>query len=188
MSRLIASINMTVDGYCDHTAVIPDDELHQHYNDLLSQSGAIIFGRITYQLMESYWPTVVRNPTGNKPIDEFAVIIQNIQKIVFSRTLTGVDWENTRLAKRDLKEEISELRNQPGKDILVGSPGLVSDLTKLGLIDEYQLCIHPVIAGSGLPLFKNIENSILLKLIKTTTLSSGAITHYYEPAGKQHMI
>src|SRR5512135_1709403 len=124
MRKLIAAINMTLDGFCDHTAGIADDELHQHYNELLSQSGAIIYGRITYQLMESYWPTVVINPTGNKPVDEFALTIQNIPKIVFSHTLTNVVWENSKLAMGGLKEEVLELRQQTGKDILVGSPSL----------------------------------------------------------------
>ena len=97
--KLIAAINMTIDGFCDHTAGIADDELHQHYNELLSQAGALLYGRVTYQLMESYWPTVVKNPTGNKPMDEFAVLMQNIPKIVFSHTLTNVEWENAKLAK-----------------------------------------------------------------------------------------
>ena len=121
MRKVIAAINMTLDGFCDHTAMIADDELHQHYNELLSNAGAIIYGRITYQLMESYWPTVVKNPTGNKPMDEFAVLIQNIPKIVFSHTLNNVEWKNVKLAKRDVKEEVLELRQQPGKDILLAA-------------------------------------------------------------------
>ena len=160
MRKLIAAINMTLDGFCDHTAGIADDELHQHYNELLSQSGAIIYGRITYQLMESYWPAVVINPTGNRPMDEFAVLIQNIPKIVFSHTLTNVDWENARLAKGGIKEEVLELKQQAGKDILVGSPSLIVALMKLNLIDEYQLCVHPVVLGSGLPLFKTINKKV----------------------------
>lgn len=98
MRKLIAAINMTLDGFCDHTAGIADDEIHQHYNELLSNSDAILFGRITYQLMESYWPTAVKNPTGNKPIDEFAVTIEGISKIVFSHTLKNVEWKNAKLA------------------------------------------------------------------------------------------
>ncbi len=184
MRKLIAAINMTLDGFCDHTAGIADDELHQHYKELLSHSGAIIWGRITYQLMESYWPTVVINPTGNKPIDEFAVIIQDIPKIVFSHTLTKVEWKNSKLAKRGIKEEVLELKQQPGKDIGVGSPSLIVALSKLNLIDEYQLCVHPVILGSGLPLFKNINNTVILKLIKTKTFRSGAIVLYYQPTKK----
>src|SRR5882672_8144348 len=87
MRKLIAAMNMTLDGFCDHTAMIADDEIHQHYNELLSNAGTLIYGRITYQLMESYWPSVVKNPIGNKPTGEFAVLIDNISKIVFSRTL-----------------------------------------------------------------------------------------------------
>jgi dihydrofolate reductase len=184
MRKVIAAINVTLDGFCDHTAMIADDELHQHYNGLLSSAGAIIYGRITYQLMESYWPTLIKKPSGNKPMDDFAMILQNIPKIVFSHTLKNVEWENAKLAKAGVKEEVSELRRQPGKDILVGSPSLIVSLTKLNLIDEYQLCIHPVIAGTGLLLFKSINNRVILKLLKTKTFDSGAIVLYYKPTKK----
>jgi dihydrofolate reductase len=184
MRKLSAAINMTLDGYCDHTAGIPDDELHRHYSELLSQAGAILYGRITYQLMESFWPNVVKNPTGNKSIDEFAAAIQNIPKIVFSTTLTEVEWENSKLVKGDLREVVAEIRRQPGKEILVGSPGLIAALTNLNLFDEYQLCVHPVVAGSGLTLFRNLTGRIILRLIKTKTFGSGAIVLYYEPNNK----
>jgi len=137
MRRLIAAINMTLDGFCNHTAMIADEEIHQHYNELLSNADTLIYGRITYQLMESYWPSVVKNPTGNKPLDEFAVLIDNISKIVFSRTLKHVDWKNTQLKKEVIKEEVLELKQQVGKNILVGSPSLIVALTHLDLIDEY---------------------------------------------------
>jgi dihydrofolate reductase len=184
MRKLIAAINMTLDGFCDHTALIAGDEIHQHYNELLSNAGTLIYGRITYQLMESYWPAVVKNPTGNKPTDEFAVIIDNISKIVFSRTLKNVDWKNAKLVKGGIKEEVLELKQQTGKDILVGSPSLIVTCMKLNLIDEYQLSVQPIILGNGLPLFKNINDRINLKLLKTKTFSSGSITLYYEPTKK----
>jgi dihydrofolate reductase len=184
MRKLIAAINMTLDGFCDHTAVIADDEIHQHYSELLSSAGTLLYGRITYQLMESYWPNVVKNPTGNKPTDEFAVLIDNIPKIVFSHTLKNVEWKTAKLAKRDIKEEVLDLKQKTSRNILVGSPGLIVTLTQLNLIDEYQLCVHPIILGSGLPLFKNINERINLKLLKTKILGSGAITLYYEPATK----
>ena len=184
MRKLIAAINMTVDGFCDHTAMLADDELHEHYNELLRNAGTLIYGRITYQLMESYWPSVVKNPTGNKPTDEFAVLIDNIPKLVFSRTLKTVVWKNARLATRGIKDEILELKQQDGKDIFVGSPGLIVASMQLDLIDEYQLCVHPVIARKGLPLFKNINERKTLKLIKTKTLRSGQITLYYQPTNK----
>ncbi len=183
MRKLIAAINMTLDGFCDHTAIIADDEMHEHYSELISNAGALLYGRITYQLM-GYWQNVMENPTGNKPMDDFAIIIDKIPKIVFSRTLKSVEWETATLAKGGIEEEVLKLRQQAGKDILVGSPGLIVALTQLRLIDEYQLCVHPVIAGSGLPLFKNINDRILLKLLKTKTFGSGAIVLYYEPAGQ----
>lgn len=189
MRKVIAAINMTLDGFCDHTAMIADDEIHQHYNELLSNADTLIYGRITYQLMESYWPSVVKNPTGNKPMDEFAVLIDNISKIVFSRTLKNVDpivtgWKNTKLKKEVIKEEILELKQQAGKNILVGSPSLIVALAQLDLIDEYQLGVQPIILGSGLPLFKNLKDRIDLKLLKTKTFSCGAVILYYEPIKK----
>ena len=183
MRKLIAAINMTLDGFCDHTAMIADEELHQHYNELLNNADAILYGRITYQLME-YWPTVVKNPTGNKAMDEFAVTIDNILKIVFSHTLKNVKWKNARVAKQGIKEEVLELKRREGKDILVGSPSLIVNCMNLNLIDEYQLCVHPVIVGKGLPLFKNINDKTILKLLNTKTFNSGSVVHYYEPTKK----
>jgi len=180
MRKLIAAINMTLDGFCDHTSMIADDEIHEHYNELLRNADTLIYGRITYQLMESYWPTVVKEPTGNKSIDEFAVLIDNISKIVFSRTLKHVDWKAARVAKRGIKEEISELKQQPGKDILVGSPSLIVASMNLDLVDEYQLSIQPTVVGRGLPLLKNISERLDLRLLKTKTFGCGAITLYYE--------
>jgi dihydrofolate reductase len=180
MRKLIAAINMTLDGFCDHTAGIPDDEIHQHYADLLNNADTILYGRITYQLME-YWRTLLDNPSDEKLMNDFAIAIDKIPKIVFSHTLKNVEWESAKLANRDIEEEVLELKRQPGKDILVGSRSLIIQLMKLNLIDEYQLCIHPVIAGTGLPLFENIKDRTVLKLIKTKTFSGGAVTLYYEP-------
>jgi dihydrofolate reductase len=184
MKKLIAAINMTLDGFCDHTAIIPDDELHQHYTDLLTTADVVLYGRITFQLME-YWPTVLENPTGNKAMDEFAVVMDKIQKIVFSRTLKKLEWDSARLANRAIEEEVSALkqsRDGGSKDILVGSRSLIIQLMKFNLIDEYQFCVHPVVAGGGLPLFENINDRAVFKLKKTKTFGSGAVTFYYEPA------
>ena len=184
MRKLIAAMNMTLDGFCDHTVGIPDDEIHEHYNQLLSNADDLLYGRITYQLMESYWPTVVKNPTGNKATDEFGILIDNIPKIVFSRTLKKVDWENTTLKGEVIKEEIVELKqsqNGGSKNMIVGSPGLIVALMQLDLIDEYQLCVHPIILGRGLRLFNNINDRINLKLLKTKIFTCGAVILYYEP-------
>ena len=181
MRKLIAAMNMTLDGFCDHTSMNADDEIHQHYNDLLSEADTLIYGRTTYQLMESYWPAVVREPTGNKPTDDFAVLIDGISKIVYSRTLNNVDWNNTELKNELLKEEILELKQRIGKNILVGSPSMIVAFSQLGLVDEYQLGLHPTVVGTGLPLFKNINDRIDLKLSKTKTFGCGALMLYYEP-------
>jgi dihydrofolate reductase len=129
---------------------------------------------------------VVENPTGDRATDEFAVAIDKIPKIVFSRTLKNVEWESARLANRNIEEEVLELKQQQGNDIFACSPSLIVTLTKLNLIDEYQLCVHPVIAGSGLPLFKNISEKITLKLVKTKTFDFGAITLHYEPTNNDN--
>ena len=184
MRKLIAAINMTLDGSCDHTAGIPDDEIHQHYADLLRNADTILYGRITYQLME-YWRTLLEKPSDEKSMNDFAIAIDKIPKIVFSHTLKNVEWESAKLANRDIEEEVLELKQQSGKDILVGSRSLIIQLMKLNLIDEYQLCIHPVIAGTGLPLFENIKDRTVLKLIKTKTFSGGAVTLYYEPTNEK---
>lgn len=184
MRKLIAGINMTLDGYCDHTAMIADDEIHQHYNDLLRDAGTLIYGRITYQLMECYWPLLVKDPSGNQQADEFAVLIDNISKMVYSRTLEDVTWKNTELKHELIREEIVALKQQPGKSILVGSPSLIVAFAQLDLIDEYQLAIQPTILGSGLTLFKDITDRINLNLLKTKTFGSGVVVHYYETVKK----
>lgn len=181
MRKAIAAFNMTLDGYCDHTLGIPADEIHYHYAALLEEAGVVLYGRTTYQLME-YWRDIVKNPTGEKHMDEFAAVIDKTPKLVFSRTLKNVDWASARLATRSLKEEVMELKQQAGNDIYVSSPSLIVQLTNLDLIDEYQLCIHPVIAGGGLPLFRDITSKHLLKLTKTKVFDFGGVILYYEPA------
>ena len=180
MRKVIAAINMTLDGVCDHTAGIPDEEIHQHYTELLGQGDAILYGRITYQLME-FWRPFVESPSGEKSMDDFAVVIDKIHKIVFSHTLKNIEWESATVANRTLEEEVLALKQQAGKDILVGSRSLIIQLMKLNLIDEFQLCVYPVVAGSGLPLFENMNDRTILKLIKTKTFSGGAVILYYGP-------
>lgn len=180
MRKIVAAINMTLDGSCDHTAGIPDEEIHQHYTELLNNAGVILYGRITYQLME-YWEPMVKNPSGKKSMDEFAIAIDRIPKIVFSHTVKNIGWKSAKLADQDLEKLVAELKQQPGKDILVGSRSLIIQLMNLHLIDELQLCIHPVIADGNLPLFENLNDRHILKLIKTKTFTSGAIILYYAP-------
>jgi dihydrofolate reductase len=181
MRKVIAAFNMTLDGFCDHTIMVADEELHRHYSDLMKSGGAILYGRKTYQLME-FWPTILKNPTGDKAMDEFAVAIENIPKIVFSNTLQTLEWKTATLAKKDIKEEILELRQRPGKDIFVGSRSLIITLLNLHLIDELQLCVQPIIARKGLPFFENLNERIDLKLLKTKLLKgTGSMIFYYQP-------
>jgi dihydrofolate reductase len=179
MKKVIAAMNMTIEGFCDHTHGVPDEEIHQHYADLLRDADCALYGRTTFQLME-FWKTVLDNPTGDKAMDDFAVAIDSTPKIVFSRTLKTVDWKSATLANQELESVVVELKQQSGNDVYVCSPSLITQLTALNLIDEYQLCIHPVIAGSGLPLFKNIQEKLVLKLKKTKTFSVGSVILYLE--------
>lgn len=181
MRKVIAGINMSLDGYCDHTVGIADEELHQHYTQTLNDGGVLLYGRITYQMMEDYWPSLVKSPSGSPSLDAFAVAIDHIPKVVFSNSLRKLSWDSARLATRPLKEEVEHLKQQQGKDIFVGSPSLISAMTELKLIDEYQLCIHPVIAGKGLPLFKGLTELMRLHLLGSKTLGSGATILYYKP-------
>jgi len=172
---------MSLDGYCNHDAFNPDEELLQNFNDLFTEADTIVFGRVTYQLMENSWPQIVINPTGMKAFDDFAVLIDNISKIVFSNTLKNVSWKNSRLVTRDLKEEVIYLKQQSGKNILVGGPGLIATLSQPCLIDEYRLYVHPIVLGNGLPLFKNISESINLKLTESKILGAGVVKLNYVP-------
>lgn len=181
MRKVIAAINLTLDGNCDHRAGIPDDEIHQHYTELLNQSDVMLYGRITYQLME-YWREVLENPTGFPAADEFAVGMDRIKKVVFSNTLGRLDWQSAKLANQGLSETISLLKKEAGREILIGSPSLIAEAMNLNLIDEYQICIQPVIAGEGLRLFNLDKGPIKLQLLKTKTFGGGAVLLYYRPA------
>ena len=186
MRKIIAGINMTLDGFCDHTAILPDEEIHQHYTELLKSADAVLYGKVTYQLME-FWKTLITNPSGEKSMDDFARAMDQIPKIVFSHTLKDTNWDSAQLAGQPLEEVVLGLKQNThagSKDILVGSRSLINQLMNLHLIDEYQLCIHPVIAGSGLPLFENSSQRSVLTLVKTKTFSSGAIILYYDPANR----
>jgi dihydrofolate reductase len=178
MRKVIAAINMTIDGFCDHTGFSPDEEIHQHYAELLNQAGVILYGRITYELMQ-YWQTLIENPSGEKSMDDFAMAIDSVPKIVFSHTLTDTGWRTATLADEPIEKVVSALKQQPGNDIFVGSRSLIVALTNHNLIDEYQLCIHPVIAGKGLPLFDKIDARTVFKLAGTKIFTSGSVILYY---------
>ena len=180
MKKVIAAFNMTLDGVCDHTTGIADEELHQHYSELIDNGGVILYGRTTYQLMQ-FWQELLKKPSGEKSMDDFAISINKIQKLVFSNTLKDTGWDSAKLAGKSLVEKVLELKQESKKDILVGSRSLIIQLLNSKLIDELQICIHPIIEGKGLLLFDQIKDKIALQLIKTKLLKSGAIVCYYEP-------
>ncbi len=184
MRKVIAAINMTLDGVCDHTVGVVDEGLHQHYTELIDNAGVILYGRTTYQLMQ-FWKTLFDNPSGKKSMDDFAVSINNIPKLVFSSTLQDTSWDTAKLSDIPLTEKVLELKQQSGNDILIGSRSLIIQLLNNNLIDEFQICVHPIIEGRGLKLFDQITNRIMLKLINTKTLNSGATIFYYEPTREE---
>lgn len=179
MRKIIAVINMTIDGICDHTSNSADEELHGHYTDLLSKADAILYGRTTYQLMQ-YWQNLYEHPGDDKSANEFASIINRLEKIVFSHTLKETGWDSAILSDLPLEQKVLQLKQQPGNDILIGSRSLIIQLLNANLIDEFQLCIHPIIYGKGLKLFDRIDVKQFFKLPKTKQLKSGAIVMYYQ--------
>ena len=179
--KLVFSINVTLDGVADHTVTIVDDELHEFFSGVLDNTGIMLFGRVTYQLMESYWPHAHRDPKATKSILDFADKFNAIPKIVFSRTLQRADWNNTRLIRDNMVEEVIRLKQQSGKDISIGSISIAQEFMRRGLIDEYWLLVHPVVVGRGRRLFDGLRDRVNLKLIDTKTLKSGVVALHYQP-------
>jgi len=185
MRRLVLFMHVSLDGFAadpNHGLdfLSYDKELEQYADELVKTVGSPVYGRTTYQLMESYWPTVLKKPNADKHALEHARWVENVPKIVFSKTLTEVTWNNTRLIKDNIAEEVKNLKQQPGKDLVIfGSPGLAASLMNLGLIDEYRLTVHPVILGSGISVFTNNTAKSTLKLLDSKTLKSGVLTLHY---------
>ena len=180
MRKVIAAINMTLDGVCDHTVGIVDENLHHHYSDLVNNAGVMLYGRTTYQLMQ-FWQTLLTSPSDQKSMNDFAFSIDKIEKIVFSNTLKDTGWNTAKIASQPLEEMVLELKQQSGQDILIGSRSLIIQLLNSNLLDEFQICIHPMLEGKGLKLFDNITDRIIFNLIKTKSLNSGVTIFYYEP-------
>ncbi|HWI53438.1 MAG TPA: dihydrofolate reductase family protein [Symbiobacteriaceae bacterium] len=183
MGRLILQMNVTLDGCCDHTQVIADEELHQYSTSLLDRSDAVLFGRVTYQLMESFWPAVASSGTGPQAIVDFARKLDRKPKYVVSRTLDQVSWQNVILLKgSSVAEEVTRIKEE-GKTLLVsGGPGLGSTLARLNLVDEYHLLVQPIVAGHGPRLLGGIDARLDLKLAETRTFGSGVVLLRYAPA------
>jgi dihydrofolate reductase len=183
MRPLRYSINITLDGCYDHRAMIPDEELHRHAAENIARADALIFGRVIYQMMEEAWRPAAR--TGAKPdwmepwMMPFARTIDSAKKYVVSSTLDRVDW-NAELVRGDLGKAVQELKRQPGRGLFVGGVMLPRALAELGLIDEYELIVHPRIAGHGPTLFAGLSKRIDLKLVNRLEFGSGAVAMQYE--------
>jgi dihydrofolate reductase len=180
MRPLRYSINVTLDGCCDHRGIIPDEELHRHAAETLAQADALLFGRVTYEMMESAWRDFA--PTAAMPdwMEPFARTIDAAKKYVVSSTLTRVDW-NAELLRGDLADAVHQLKQQPGKGLFVGGLKLPLALAELGLIDEYQFVVHPRVAGHGPTLFAGLSKPLDLKLVSRSEFASGAQVLRYEP-------
>jgi len=181
MRKVVFAINITTDGYCSHTDMIPDDEVLEYFTGMLRNASLLLFGRITYQLMVPYWPDVARNPSETEADHEFARVFDSLDKVVFSTTLQRVDGSNTRIGRAKVVEEVLALKQQPGKDICVGSLSIASQLSERGLIDEYRFVVHPVVAGKGPRLFETVKPQDRLKLdfIGSETFQSGVVALHY---------
>jgi dihydrofolate reductase len=180
MRKIIFSINTTINGFADHTIGIVDAELHNFFSDILDDADVILYGRKTYQLMESYWPTACDDPGSTESEKRFADIINPVKKIVFSRSLKKVDWQNSELAEDDLVSTVKELKKQEGKPIAVGSINIAGQLFKENLIDEFWFAVHPVISEKGPRLFEGINLDTRLKFLDSKKFSSGVIVLHYK--------
>jgi dihydrofolate reductase len=187
MRKVVLFMHISLDGFCagpngELDWVSYDEELQKHAADIVSDVGTSMYGRVTYQMMENYWPTVLTDgKKHDKHTTEHAEWVENIPKVVFSKTLPKVTWNNTTLIKSNIAEEVSKLKMQPGKNLVIfGSPGLSHEFMEMDLIDEYQLTVSPVILGNGIPIFDKVKTTTKLNLIKSTTLKSGVVTLHYE--------
>lgn len=189
MRKLIFAINITADGYCDHRDGIADDELHSYFTGLMRDAGLGVFGRVTYELMVPYWPDVARNQSESKAVNEFALVFDSLDKVVFSTTLKSVEGNKTRIVRKNIAEEVIALKAQPGKDIFVSGLSVVSQLSQLGLIDEYHFVVHPVVAGKGPRLFDTVklQESLMLDFVGLKTLSSGVVALHYRKRVFPHL-
>lgn len=179
MRKLIFSINMTLGGVADHRAGIADEELHDFFTGELGKADITLMGRKTYELMADYWPGAEHDTSLPQSMRDFARAFNSIEKIVFSRTLKSVQWNNARLAEGSLVDEVHRLKKMDGKHISVGSINLATQLTKLNLIDEYWFLIHPVVWGEGRRLFDEGLDKKVLTVVASRTFRSGVVVMHY---------
>ena len=180
MRPLRYSINITLDGCCDHRAVVPDEEMHRHATESLDRADALLFGRVTYEMMEAAFGPPARTAARPDWMEPFARTIDAAKKYVVSRTVDRVDW-NAELLRGDLAQAVQQLKREPGKGLLTGGVKLPLALAELGLIDEYEFLVQPRIAGHGPTLFAGVSKRVDLKLVSRRQFGSGVVAIRYEP-------
>jgi len=181
MRKLIFAINTTLDGCVDHTKQFADEETHEYFTQLMRDVDLLVFGRITYQLMVPFWPEVARNQSMSQASNEFARKFDSINKIVFSRSLDKADDSNTRIVSANLNDEMLKLKQEEGKNILVGGVSVPSQLIELGLVDEYRFVVGPIVAGDGRRLLEGVSlpEGLQLKLVESKIFRSGCVALRY---------
>lgn len=182
MRKVIFAINITLDGCCDHTSTIADDELLEHFTHLIIRDvDLFVYGRKTYQMMVPYWPDVAKDQSSTKADKEFAEAFDSVNKVVFSRSLDRVEEKNSRIVRTNLRDEILKLKQEPGKNILTGGVDIPSQLIELGLVDEYHFVVQPILAGKGRRLLESVTmpQRLQLKFLGPKILKSGCIVLRY---------
>jgi len=182
MGKVVFAINMTADGYCSHTDMAPDDAVLWYFTRHLRDMSLIIFGRTTYQLMVPYWPDIAKNPSESEADKAFARAFEALDKVVFSTTLKHVEGNNTRIVRANVAEEVLALKQQPGKDISVGSLSIASQLSARGMIDEYSFVVHSVLAGKGPRLFDTVKqpDRLGLDFLGSENFPHGVVALHYK--------
>jgi dihydrofolate reductase len=180
MRNVIFAINITLDGCCDHTKMIADEEMHEYFTHLMRDVDLLVYGRKTYQLMVPFWPDVAKNRSETKAMNEFADTFDSINKIVFSQSLDSAEGQNTRIVRTKLQDEILKLKQEQGKNILIGGVAIPSQLIELGLVDEYHFVVQPIVAGEGRRLLEGISlEKLQLKLVESKIFKSGCVALHY---------
>src|SRR5690349_16586200 len=181
MRNVVFGINITLDGCCDHTNQFADEETHEYWTGVLREAGLLVYGRKTYELMVPFWPDVAKTQSATKALNEFARVFDSINRVVFSRTLDSAEDKNARIVRTDLRDEILKLKQEQGKNILVGGVDIPSQLIQLGLVDEYRFVVGPVIAGEGRRLLEGVSlpEKLQLKLVESKIFKSGCVALHY---------
>ena len=181
MRKLIFAINITLDGCVDHTKQYADAETHEYFTHLMRDVDLQVFGRKTYELMVPFWPEVARSQSMSKASNEFALAFDSVNKVVFSRSLDSAEDKNTRIVRTNLHDEILKLKQEQGKNILVGGVSVPSQLIELGLVDEYRFVVGPIVAGEGRRLLEGVSlpEMLQLKLVESKFFQSGCVALRY---------